>query len=257
MNYIDIGKTRLIDTNGRLTIIPKPGSINSKVTIRSNTIIDSGVVFNGDAFFSKQIQGDFNITGSYKINDVDIASGLSTDTSKLMHYYDSTKYALRYNNLSMANLDTSKITFIDRLRTIAVVWSFTVSPIFSVLINFANGINVTGNADISGFTKMGSLGNYEKTVVKKAYISSTGIFIYVAHNIPNFHNVVEYTFCIYHDTTSASQRQIYGIGYNNATAWATGTLYKIDTTNFGYWVPPGATALIGDTIIFRAVYNNN
>jgi hypothetical protein len=82
-------------------------------------------------------------------------------------------------------------TFWNIVRCIGVV-TFDVSPIFNALVNFANGINVTGNATVSGdlvlsgWTKNQSSTNrdqYEKIKILRSPMSATGTTVTMAHGL--------------------------------------------------------------------------
>lgn len=93
VSFQDIGNSRLIDTNGRLYVIPKPGKTLGSFNVIKPLIADSSFVVRGNSTFYGKIVGDINITGDFLVNDVPLTT--STDTSLLLHKYDSLRFPLR------------------------------------------------------------------------------------------------------------------------------------------------------------------
>jgi len=93
VSFQDIGNSRLIDTNGRLYVIPKPGRTLGSFNVIKPLIADSSFTVNGVSTFLGKIIGDINITGDFLVNDVPLTT--STDTSLLLHKYDSLRFPLR------------------------------------------------------------------------------------------------------------------------------------------------------------------
>lgn len=94
-NYFDIGNTRLIDSSGVFLIRNKPLKPIGTMKILKQ------INFEDTATFSLPVSDTYL--------DPTIFTTATLDTSKMLFRYDSTNFALRWNNWNITNLDSSTL----------------------------------------------------------------------------------------------------------------------------------------------------
>jgi len=171
------------------------------------------------------------------------------------------------NAVTLKGHDTTHFAHTDTLTTEGIkgIWgfwntvrfytttTFDVSPVFSALVNFANGIETT-SLYVSGFTRQGELSRNEKTKIVKNVLSAAGTNT-IAHGIPNFRNIIAYNLVVRHDSVAGS-RLNYGSGYNLNALYTTPTAIWSDTTNV-YYYAGACWGLVGDSTFIRITYTDS
>lgn len=146
------------------------------------------------------------------------------------------------NAITLKGQDTTHFARLDTLTTeknkaqnifsdVATFWkavTFTVSPVFSALVNFANGITVNGiatfNGDMinNGWKKIGSAHTqyqYTKDTVLKMVLNATSGVAFtdtIRHGIANWRSIVFTQFIVHED--SANINCIIGLYANDAAS---------------------------------------
>lgn len=132
------------------------------------------------------------------------------DTTKFLDQSDTSKY------FRLGDIITPITEIVNSLVTFSTTVTFTVSPIFSALVNFPNGINVTGTATFNGdIVANGTYNNYRDTVIRKK-LGDAGTVLNVPHGISNWRWITSYEAIIWED----SLQRMLEPGYN-ATAGLT------------------------------------
>jgi len=209
----------------------------------------NGTTFSDSVRMTRLSVDTLTIT-SGKIDSARIPSTVKIDTAKFAHTDTLTTESVR-----------SVWTFWNIVRCIGVV-TFDVSPVFNAAVNFANGINVTGNATVSGdlvlsgWTKNQSSLNrdqYEKVKIVRTTMPAVTLTNSVAHGIPNWHTITSYSVSIFDDSTfnMISQPQnSYSTTNTLINTWYVDSLYINIKT------PAGATTIAGDSVKFRITYTD-
>ena len=182
-----------------------------------------------------------------------------------------------------AKIDTSKFARTDTLTTEGIkgIWNFwntvrfyttvtfDVSPVFSALVNFANGISTTtltasGTATFNGdmvptWVKNNSsvpAYQYEKTKIVAFKLGATTATTYTApHGITDWHTIKSYTVTVMDDSsncmivpvTSSDDAGSQGKVFNNA---------NIDSLNCRLRLTSGGVNLVNDSAFFRIIYTD-
>ena len=236
----------------------------------------NGTYFNDSAKFTRIVIMDSlkvnnRISGYGPLIDSLSASFLRSGTVPMARLSDSTFKLSNLDTTRFMDLsDTSHYVHTDTLTTESVksvvgFWNlvtfyttatFAVSPVFSALVNFANGITTT-TFYASGYSRMGELSRNEKKVTKSVYLSAINTTYTVAHGISRVENVTSCKLMVKHDSTGAAVPQILPQGYNATTAQAVGNSVWMDSLLCYYFLASTSTGLIGDSAIFEITYTDN
>lgn len=273
-NTIDIDKAihdrqLSIDTLKNITL---PTSYWSKIALDTSLFVWKNDTLH---YFTK-----YNLDTSafpYKSDTLHYFTTYNFDTLKNFYRRDTIKYYSVYNLDTASKMtyakDSSHLAHTDTLTTehIKGVWTFwnivrfigvvtfDVSPIFNAAVNFANGISVTGNASVTGYT---TLGDSTGAIPLKyclvrgktgANTNSNYNFALPQHLIGNgFKRIVSWTCNVRNDSAVSGQKKNFSPGswYGNLSYYA-----SIDSVNCTI-VLPAASNLINDSITFCIWYRS-
>lgn len=151
---------------------------------------------------------------------------------------DTTRFLDQSDTSSFARLAAFITETFNSYVTFAATVTFSVSPVFSALVNFANGISTTtitasSTATFDGDVRMnGFRNNYRDTTVKKK-LGNAGSVLYVPHGIASGRWVSSVDVLIWEDSI---QRKLV-IGYAASTGTSTGNTVSINDTSLAYFTP--------------------
>lgn len=272
----------------------KIDSLNN-VRFYENVTVDGDITVSGNVNGVQFIGGDIdadNIAGT--VITADDGSGIqalngsnvSTGVIKAGRLSDS---VFKLSNLDTTRFldlsDTSKYYHIDTLQTeniksvsnfwniisfyatanINAVFTFVTSPIFSAVVNFANGLTtttmtasgtVTFNGDMvnNGWKKIGSASSrdqYLRDTMIRQIAAAVGSTVTTAHGIPNHYSIVSWNVLIVDDSLTLLPGANWTSGYRNP-----GFSFSIDATNLKYFTPLSAYSIPGDTLKWYIKYTD-
>jgi hypothetical protein len=213
----------------------------------------------------------------YKSDTLHYYTTYNFDTLKNFYRRDTIKYYSVYNLDTASKMtyakDSSHLAHTDTLTTehIKGVWTFwnivrfigivtfDVSPVFNSLVNLANGVSVTGNASITGYTTLGdSTGSIPlKYCLVRGKIgantNSNYNFALPQHLTGNrFKRVVSWTCNVRNDSAVSGQKKNI-----SPVSWFGNLAYyaSIDSMNCTIGLP-ATSNLINDSTTFCIWYRN-
>lgn len=262
-----------ITNNTKRIVINKNGYTNFTDTVQMSDYVQ----VNGNLNVGSNIVATGNITadsiagiGKFitSINAGNLSSGTilqsrlsdsvyklsNLDTTRFLDQSDTSKF------FRVGDIFTPIYEVVNSIVTFAAAVTFTVSPIFSAVVNFPYGITTTtitasSTATFNGFTKLGENGTYvkEKTwqfpldTVNRTYSRSLGF------DWRNFKGFIS-TY-VKHDSGQYFDKKVYNLGYNSSANVSVGLALYIDSLNVNYYFP-NSWGLVNDTMYITARYTN-
>lgn len=240
----------------------------------------------GNVLYLSENAYQFNSSYGNGILTLDSSSGLLLNYG----YYSgvgSGLTALNASNISSGTIDTARIPntakidtakffrlgdivtpiteVVNSLVTFSTTVTFTVSPVFSALVNFANGVTVTGTATFNGDLVPTSWVKTQSSVTKDQYIkdkfvrlpistsTSAGTVTYALHGVGRT-SIRDFDIVIRDDSTGRFAKSG-NIGLEGGS-WAQGTILTWGLNDTAVWFRRTANAynFIGDTAFFHIIY---
>jgi len=207
-----------LDSANGLIIRKKFNSVNDSLTT------DSKFYFNDTVKFAAytEITGNAQVSGNLNVGTNIVTTGNITADS----IAGIGAFITDVNANTLKGQDTTKFARTDTLTTEGIkgIWNFwntvrfyttvtfDVTPVFNAVVNFANGINVTGtatfNSDVifTGWQKVGASSNIDKytrdTIIRFVLPNSTGGGTYANHGIADWRSIRKWNAVILEDSTN-------------------------------------------------------
>jgi len=198
--------------------LKKFNSVNDSLTT------DSKFYFNDTVKFAAytEITGNAQVSGNLNVGTNIVTTGNITADS----IAGIGAFITDVNANTLKGQDTTKFARTDTLTTEGIkgIWNFwntvrfyttvtfDVTPVFNAVVNFANGINVTGtatfNSDVifTGWQKVGASSNIDKytrdTIIRFVLPNSTGGGTYANHGIADWRSIRKWNAVILEDSTN-------------------------------------------------------
>ena len=181
------------------------------------------------------------------------------DTTRFLDQSDTSKY------FRLGDIITPITEIVNSLVTFSTTVTFTVSPVFSALVNFANGITVTGTATFNGDLVPTSWVKTQSSATKDQYIkdkfirmpistnTAAGTVTYTLHGLSRG-SIRDFDIIIRDDSTGRFAKNN-AINLEGGT-WSQGlfSTWGCNDTAFFFRRTGNAYNFIGDTAFFHVIY---
>ena len=259
-----------ITANTKRIIINKNGYTNFTDTVQMSDYVQiiGNLNVGTDITALGKVTADSLLGVGYYITDINaanIASG-KIDSARIPN-------TAKIDTANFAHTGSGITEIFNSIVTFATTVTFTVSPVFSALVNFANGLTTTtirasstvtfdGDMVNTGWKKVGSGRNTYKyikdTVLYVALTASppyAGTTFTVNHGIANWKSIIQTNFLIHEDSLNLNiLPNIYPtVSYQVPFVY---TMVSTDSTKCNIFIPATSVSLFNDTATIFIKYTD-